>query len=399
MIPFDDARKIVLDHAGSTGWERIAFQDAPGRILYEDVFSDTDMPPFDKAAVDGFAVLSTDVSPSVPGDTDSPATLRVIETIPAGSVPVLRIEPGTCARIMTGSMVPGGADAVVMVEHTGEVAPGQIIISQQHKARNICYKGEDIRKGEAILRKGTRIGIPETAVLAATGNTMIKVSKMPCVSVISTGNELVEPHHLPGPAQIRNSNASQLMLQLQSIPVLTHYAGIATDTPADLKEMIDAGLAHDVVILTGGVSMGDFDLVPAVMQELGITIHFRSVAIQPGKPTVFGTRGTKYIFGLPGNPVSSFVLTELMVKPFLLRLMGHNAPDRFLTMAMGSDYRKKASPRNTVVPVIFRDGKVFPVEYHGSAHIHAYTGAHGMLLMDPGCKGYEKNQMVDVRPI
>ncbi|MCX6285120.1 MAG: molybdopterin molybdotransferase MoeA [Bacteroidetes bacterium] len=390
MIPFEEALNIVLNNAIPFGEEVVGMESAAGRILSRDVFSDIDMPPFDKSAVDGFACRMRDAGYGM--------ELRVIETIAAGSVPSMAIQEGECSRIMTGGMLPVGADAVIMVEDTEISSAGTIKFIKEKTAINICYRAEDIRNGQKVLEKGTRIEPAHFAVLASVGNTGIHVARQPHIGIISTGNELVEPGQKPEGARIRNSNAWQLLAQARQIPALCSYYGIADDSLEELKDKISMGLFEaDIVILTGGVSMGDFDYVPEAMESLGAKILFKSVAIQPGRPTVFARYNEQFIFGLPGNPVSSFVLFELMVKPFVLKMMGCNEIPRVHAMPMGVDFSRKKSSRKSVIPVTVDGGAVYPIEYHGSAHINAYTRAGGMMIMDIGQTEIRKGEPVNVR--
>ena len=392
MIPFEEALDIVLDNAITLGEESVGLESAMGRVLSKDVFSDIDMPPFNKSAVDGFACRMDDIH--------SGSLLRVIETIPAGQVPGKSVHPGECSRIMTGSMLPEGANTVIMVEDTQMISAETIKFLKETTSKNICYVAEDIKTGQKVLDKGTLVRPAHLAVLAAVGNTEIWVSQQPQLGIISTGNELVEPDQKPAGSQIRNSNAVQLYAQTRQIPAGCSYFGIAGDSPETLKDKIAIGLAgSDIVILTGGVSMGDFDYVPAAMESLGATILFKSVAIQPGRPTVFARYNDKFIFGLPGNPVSSFVLFELMVKPFVLKMMGCEPDFRNISLPMGVDYSRKKSFRKSVIPVVIENGAVYPLEYHGSAHINAYTKANGMMIMDTGQTEIKKGDPADVRPL
>jgi molybdopterin molybdotransferase len=396
MILFDEALAIVLGKAVFSGTEFVPMMESGGRILAQDVLSGMDMPPFNKSAVDGFAIAEDT------GDEKSNhgGNYRIIETIPAGKVPMSELRPGECARIMTGAMVPAGTARIVMVEDTEITGDGMMHIRSERNARNICMRGEDIRTGDIVLPAGTLLGPQHIAVLAAMGVVKPLVTRRPTAGVIATGDELVEPGISPGKAQIRNSNSSQLVSQLSLAGAIGTDLGIAADTEEALSNLINKALeAHDIVLLTGGVSMGDFDHVPAMMEKAGVDIHFRTVAIQPGKPTVFGTRGDKYIFGLPGNPVSSFVLFEVMVKPFIRRIMGWKGEVPVLRMPMGTDYSRKRSDRLSFVPVRIINGEIFPVEYHGSAHINAYTVADGMISVGIGETGILRGTLTDVRPI
>lgn len=390
MIPFEKALEIVLKNALTSGEEKILLDEAAGRVLSRDVFSDIDMPPFDKSAVDGFACRIQDAGYGM--------ELRVIETIPAGAVPLKVISPGECSRIMTGGMLPAGADAVIMVEDTEISSTDTIKCLKEETSQNICYRAENIKDGQKVLGKGTRIEPAHFAVLASVGSTEIWVARQPHIGIISTGNELVEPGQKPGGSQIRNSNACQLMAQCRQIPVRSTYFGIADDSLEELKDKLSMALFEsDIVILTGGVSMGDFDYVPEAMESMGARILFKSVAIQPGRPTVFARYNEQFIFGLPGNPVSSFVLFELMVKPFVMKIMGCHDEPRVFSMPMGVDFSRKKSARKSVIPVYIENGEVFPLEYHGSAHINAYTKASGMMIIDVGQTELKKGESTHVR--
>lgn len=390
MIRFEEALKIVLSEveAKKMTVEPVRLSSVLGRILGQDVFADMDMPPFDKSAVDGFACRMADIS----------RPLRVIETIPAGKTPEYPVLPGECARIMTGAIVPAGADCVVMIEHTEPAGDNTLRVKHTGKASNICLKGEDIRKGDLVLEKGTRITPAHVAVLAAMGVVNPKMSRLPRVGIISTGNELVEPWADPGIAQIRNSNASQLEAQVKTVPAVPSYYGIVPDEGPGLLNAISIALAeNDILLLTGGVSMGDFDLVPQILEEAGVEILFRKIAVQPGKPTVFGRRDRSVVFGLPGNPVSSFVIFEMVVRPFILLLEGCNSLPAAITLPLGCDFHRRNTERLGLVPVILKDGAAYPLEYHGSAHINAYSAASGIMSVNPGLSGVNKGEQVNVR--
>ncbi len=399
MVKFEEALKTVLSQSFKVEVERVALADSLGRILAEDIFSDMDMPPFDKSAVDGYACRMCDIV-RIQNAESMPAPFRIIETIPAGRVPQKNITPGECSKIMTGAMMPTGADCVVMVEDTELVGDEMVRLSQEIAGNNICRKGEDITTGERVLHRGIQIKSSQIAVLATVGAITPLVAKLPRVGIISTGDELVEPRFKPGMAQIRNSNAMQLEAQVRSVPALPFYLGIAPDEGAELRKMVDLAMAaNDLVVLTGGVSMGDFDFVPSIMQDAGVEILFDSIAIQPGKPTVFGRRNDTFMFGLPGNPVSSFVLFEMMVRPFLHRMMGHSAEPLEIILPMGIDFSRRKSVRKSMIPVTIRDGAAFPVEYHGSAHINAYAVASGIMVMEIGTTNINKGEQVNVRPL
>jgi molybdopterin molybdotransferase len=404
MVLFEDALKSVLSQTFHIDSEHVALSDSSGRILAGDIVSDMDMPPFDKSAVDGYACRMQDLLQPTdalsPGGTQNILPLRLIETIPAGQIPEKNILPGECSKIMTGAMIPVGADCVVMVEDTYLVGENLVGVIHAGKGSNICYRGEDIMTGNLVLPKGLQIKPAHVAVLASVGVVNPLVTRLPRVAIISTGDELVEPQTKPGTAQIRNSNACQLEAQVRSVPAMPFYLGIAQDEGPELRKKIDLAFAgNDLVLLTGGVSMGDFDFVPEVMQQAGVEILFKSLAIQPGKPTVFGRKGNTFIFGLPGNPVSSFVIFEMMVKPFLHAMMGSSVDPLNFKLPLGVDFSRRRGDRKSMIPVSIRNGTIYPVEYHGSAHINAYTIADGIMSVEIGTIHLNKGEEVNVRPL
>ena len=391
MLPFEQAVKTVLSSARQLGTERVDIGCAAGRILAEDVKSDMDIPPFDKSAMDGFACRREDLANE----------LAIIETIPAGVVPVKTIGPNQCAKIMTGSMVPQGANCVIMVEFTEKADEYKIRFTGERTADNICLRGEDIKAGQVVLCKGVRIKPQHTAALASVGCANPLVAIMPKVGIVATGNELVAPAQKPKVSQIRNSNSSQLCAQAELLRAIVRNYGIVADTETAIDSVLKKAIEeNDVVIFSGGVSMGDYDFVPGIFKQNNINILFEKIAIKPGKPTVFGTSGKKYCFGLPGNPVSTFVLFELLVKPFLYKLMGHDYEPLNIQMPLGVPLISKKAKRQRWLPVAITDkGTAKPVEYHGSAHINSLCGANGLVSMDIGVSKIEKGTAVAIRLI
>lgn len=388
MITQEEAYARVLMSAVKGKPVAIDFMESTGFVLAEPVYSDMDMPPFDKSAVDGFACRKADL----------PGVLHVVETIAAGATPTMVLAANQCSRIMTGAMLPKGADTVVMVEDVKDADKEHVIIEGKAFASNIAAKAEDIKVGDLMLEVGTLIKPQHIAVMAAVGHVKPTVYAKPTVAIISTGNELVEPWVKPEGPLIRNSNAYQLMAQVAEMNVLCTYFGIALDTPQSTEQVLKKAILHaDVSILTGGVSMGDFDYVPAVLNSLGIQIQFKSIAVQPGRPTVFGTKDGKYFFGLPGNPVSSFVQFNLLVRPLLLAMSGAQPSERAITLPMGTSVKRKKAVRKSFFPVKIIHNKVFPVDYHGSAHINAYTKADGMVAFDSGIFELTEGTLAHVR--
>lgn len=390
MIKQEEAFEIIEQSIFKLGTELIPYENSLGRILAENVYSDMDMPPFNKSAVDGYACRKQDL------END----LELIEVIPAGVAPKKNIGTNQCSQIMTGAEVPEGADTIIMVEHT-ETINDKIRFVQSKTNSNICLIGEDLKEADLVLENGTLIKAQQIPVLASVGKTFIQVYRQPKIAVISTGDELVEPHIIPKTSQIRNSNAVQLMAQLQQLGIEGRYIGIAKDSPESTRKTLEEALdSSDIVLLSGGVSMGEFDFVPAILEEKGIEILFKSLAVQPGRPTVFGKKDKQFFFGLPGNPVSSFVQFELLVKPLIYNLMGLDYKPLPLKIPMGIEYNRKKAKRKSYIPVYFNEnGEVMPVEYNGSAHIHSYVKADGMIYINIGETTLKKGQLVDVRQI
>lgn len=393
MITLNQAIDIILSEIQlSTKTEKIPLWNSLGRVLAEDIISDMNMPPFDKTAVDGYACRMIDASKE----------LEVIEIISAGSIPKKSISTGQCSKIMTGAMIPKGADCILMVEDTTEVAKDRIRFNGDKPKSNICILGEDIKTGDLAIPKGTIISNQHIAIMAALGCSHPVVTIKPSIAVLVTGDELVEPEVMPQGGQIRNSNGHQLVTQVISANAEPNYFGIVKDNEEDTYKALSEALSkNDIVILTGGVSMGDYDYVPTVMQKLGIQILFDSIAIQPGKPTKFGVKNGKLIFGLPGNPVSSYLQFEILVKPAIQKIMGAKPSTQFIArLPMANDFSRKKVERQGLIPVaITSDKKVIPVEFHGSAHIFALAKADGYIMIPLGVAEIKEGELVDVRPL
>jgi len=391
ILPFDEAFEIVLKSAHPLDTECVDILHSANRILAEDVESDIDIPPFNKSAMDGFACRRKDLANE----------LTIIETIPAGVLPEKAIGPNQCAKIMTGGVVPEGADCVVMKEYVEMPAENTVRFVGKKTDDNICQKGEDVTAGDIVLHKGTRLGPQHIAVLASVGKTQPVVAKRPRVAVIATGDELVEPASKPGPSQIRNSNSFQLTAQVESAGAVATNYGVARDTEKAIDNMFKTAVnQNDVVIISGGVSVGDFDLVPRILRQNDTELLFEKIDIKPGRPTIFGILEKTYCFGLPGNPVSSFILFELLIKPFLYKLMSHNYRPVGVYSPLAKTISRKKFDRDSWMPVVFtEDGKVAKVEYHGSAHINALCKADGLLCMPAGVAEIKEGTTVVVRQI
>jgi molybdopterin molybdotransferase len=391
MLSFEKALDIVLRSARPLGVERVALAESANRVLAEDVASDMDMPPFNKSAMDGYACRRADLADE----------LTVVETIPAGYTPTESIGPGQCAKIMTGGVVPEGADCVIMKEYVETPTDGTIRFNGDETKDNICLRGEDIKAGDIVLRKGVLLRPQHVAVLASVGRAEPLVSKMARVGIIATGSELVDPAAACKPCQIRNSNSFQLAVQAQREGAAATNYGITEDTEDAIDETFKKVAAdNDVVIISGGVSVGDFDFVPDILKRNNVELLFEGVAVKPGKPSVFGVSEDVYCFGLPGNPMSTYVQFEILIKPFLYRLMGCEYEHENIRLPLAEAIERRKTERQAWFPAAITEaGTVKLIEYHGSAHINSLCSADGLIYMDVGVSRIEKGTTVPVRLI
>ena len=322
MIEVQDALRRLLDQVELLVSQAVPLADALGLTLAERIVADRDFPPTDRSAMDGFAVRAADCA-------EAGRSLVLTGEIRAGQdAGNVSVGAGEAVRIFTGGVIPRGADAVVMVEVTGENrAEGTVVVKERPEAgQHIRRRGEDIRAGETVIESGTVVRPVEIAALTAVGCTRVQVVRAPRVAVMSTGDEIVEAEATPAPHQVRNSNARMLLAQLQSMRVDARYLGIARDEKAALDATIADGLTGDVLILTGGVSVGEYDLVGAALLRAGCEVLFHTVSMRPGKPILAAKRGACLVLGLPGNPISAFTGFQVFVRPALRKLMGDPQP-------------------------------------------------------------------------
>ena len=400
MIEMEDAIRIVLEHTAPIEPATVDLMDALGRTLAEDVRSDINMPPFDKAAMDGYAVLGQDVADASEG---RPAVLTVVEEIPAGKVPEKPVQAGQAAQIMTGAPIPEGADTVVIVENTvSEFGGRQVkILAPTETGRNIARLGEDVQNGQVVLPAGTLIRPLEIGILAAVGAVRVPVYRQPMVGVVATGSEVVEPQHTPEAGQIRNSNGYSMSAQALRIGAATRYLGIVEDNEPELTRVITEGLETcDVLMLSGGVSAGVYDLVQGVMRACGVEVLFDRIRMKPGKPLTFGVRGKKQVFGLPGNPVSSVVGLELLVRPALRKMQRMEDMHRPWIRATLQETFRQTPGRKQFVPARSeqRDGgwQTRWVGHHGSADLFSMARANSLFVVDAEAQSVAGGMDVDV---
>jgi len=384
MLTVKAARDVVLEHCRrlksmQKPTEMVSLPRSQGRVLSESIYLDIDQPPFNRSMRDGFAVIAQDLS--LP-----PTHLSCVGEIKAGESPALRLQRGEAIRIMTGAPAPEGADAVVMVEHTEKGETEEIIVHKSIKSgSNIAPKGSERQAGDLLISKNTALGALELGVLATVGKSQVRVFKRPSVSILTTGNELVDVAEQPGPGKIRNSNAYSLHAQVALQGGDPQLLGPAEDHIDDLRDRISVGLKSDLLLVSGGVSVGKYDLVESVFEELGIQLQFESVSMRPGKPTVFGKKDNKFIFGLPGNPVSTFVSFELFVTPVLRVLQGLSEDCHSLVKGRLRREIHDKSGRTSFLPALVtcEEGciEIEPLPWKGSADIFSMVGANGLVVV------------------
>ncbi|WP_430815053.1 molybdopterin molybdotransferase MoeA [Carboxylicivirga sp. RSCT41] len=389
MIQYEEAITVIKQQSEVLSEEHIELRSALNRVLASDVCIDMNMPPFNKSAMDGYACRRADLGNE----------LKIIETIFAGKDPENKIEENECAKIMTGAVVPEGADCVFMIEDAELINDAFVRCTNTSTKSNISLKGEDALKGDVLLAANTRLEARHLPVLAMAGHTMVKVCRLASVAIIASGTELVEPSETPQSFQIRNSNSSQLLAQLQQCGITASYKGIIKDDGDLLEKSISMALQqNDVLVLTGGVSVGEYDLIPDLLKKLGYEIMVSKTAIQPGKPMVFARKGNSYCFGLSGNPVSSYIQFELYVRPFLYALMGHNYQPTQLSLPVSTDYSRKKDARLLFAPATINEkSEVVPLNFHGSAHINGLSAALVLFEIPIGTKEIKKGDLVNVR--
>ena len=348
MLTVEQARDSVLERIVRLEPEPVAVLESLGCVLAADIVSDIDVAPFDNSAMDGYAVRSSDTAGA---SEDAPVVLRVVDHIAAGSMPQVEVGPGDASRIMTGAPVPQGADAIVMVEVTESLeadgSTGGTVAIKRPAAfgDHIRHAGEDAHAGETVLHAGEVVNAASIGLMATLGTTTPLVYRRPRVAIVSTGDELVGIEEVPGPGQIRNSNTYSLAAQVIAAGGVPCILGIARDNEADTRALLGRASEFDLMVTTGGVSMGDFDVVKTVLQEIG-KLDFWKVAMRPGAPQTYGTIGGTPFFGLPGNPTSTMVGFELFMRPAIRKMRGFTALDRPRVMAvLAEDARKKSDRR------------------------------------------------------
>jgi molybdopterin molybdotransferase len=394
MISYEQARQLILNNIAPVGIEQIGLLDAVGRVLAEDVAAPWDMPLWDNSAMDGYAVRSADC-------LKPPCTLKVTGYLPAGARgDECTVEPGCAVRIMTGAPTPVGCDAVVPVEETDDGQQVVTLLQPVKKGQHIRVRGEDVASGTVFVRAGTIVRPPEINILANFGKALVAVQRRPVVAILSTGDELIELGGVPGPGEIINSNALSLAAAVAETGCIPRIIGIARDNRESHWDKLREGLQADVLITSAGVSAGDRDLVREVLDELGAKQMFWKVAIKPGGPTAFAMYGTKPVFSLPGNPVSTMITFEEFVRPALLKMLGHQRVLRPLFRAVLKDALKKKPGKVQIVRVkLEKDGERWLAVSAGNqqtAILRTMVDAQALALLPAGSGDFAAGAEVDV---
>ncbi|MGC1484899.1 MAG: gephyrin-like molybdotransferase Glp [Candidatus Acidiferrum sp.] len=396
MLTYEQARQKVIEHIGKKkgprATEQVRVGEALGYVLAQEVKTDREYPPFNRATRDGYAVFAADATTG--------ATLKCTGEIKAGDRVTKELWTETCVQIMTGAAVPSGADAVVMIEHTkrdgDEVRFDRAAVTGQ----NVVPRGSEARAGQTLLTPGMRLGYAELALAAQVGAAELKCGQKPRVAILSTGDEIVPVDSIPGRFQIRNSNSVSLAAQVRLAGGKPVLLGNAMDREDDLSSKIRRGLQEDLLVLSGGVSMGKYDLVEKVLKDLETEFYFDAVAIRPGKPAVFGKCGETFVFGLPGNPVSTMVTFELFVAPAVDLLSGAEArPLPIVEARLGEALNEKPGVAHFLPARVEGQGAklgVTALKWQGSGDVAALSKANCYVIVPAEMDGIEAGEKVNV---
>jgi molybdopterin molybdotransferase len=397
LTPVEAARDRILERVSPLATERVSVDDALGRVLTEDLKANRTLPPADNSAMDGYAVRSADVA-------RVPATLEIAGRIFPGQAPAFTVGAGQCARIMTGAALPPGADAVVMQEKTKALSATQVEILESAAPRlNVRDAGEDAREGELLLKAGTALGVSELSVLWAQGHANVQVHRRPRVGIVTSGDELVEvggPHG----GKIYDTNSPALAALVRKAGGTARTLGIAPDRLEAVREKIEAGLSSDfdVLIVVAGMSVGERDYVKEVLTQLGVQLDFWRVAMKPGKPLAFGTRGASLVFGLPGNPISAMVTFEIFVRPALRKLQGLSAELPVTSGVLAEPYKKAIGIRHFVrAHASYEAGRLMvrPLKSQTSGALTSAVGATHLISVPPEVKELAAGAEVTLIPV
>jgi len=398
MISVKEALDQVLSHIHPLGLERVSILDGLGRVIGEDIVAPRDLPPYDNSGMDGYAVRSEDIQTASPGH---PVRLKVIEDLRAGFTSRKRAGKGEAIRIMTGAPIPGGTDTVVPVEDTERDNGDVSILQANPPGKYIRRAGEDVKKGERIISRGSLIRPPEVGMIASAGRSSVSAYQKPQVAILCTGEELVDVDGKLDEVKIISSNSYTLAAQVKDCGAIPIQIGIARDQKEEIKEKIMQGLRADVLISSAGVSVGDYDFVRDVLKELGAEMIFWQVAMKPGKPIAFWIYHQKPLFSLPGNPVSSMVTFEQFVRPALLKMMGHRQIFRPVIEAfLKEEIRKEPGKCHFIRGVVSHGRDSYDVSVagaQGSGILRSMVRANGLIVIPEDCQEVKAGEIVKVQ--
>ncbi len=394
MIAFDEAFQLLIREIPDSRVIQVPLEASQGKALAVPVRADLDLPPFKKSLMDGYALRSADV-------LSPPVELRIVDVAAAGRPSQARLSPGEAIRIMTGAPLPQGADAVQPVERTESAGDSVVrILETVEPGDNIAPQGSEVRKGDVVLEQGRKVGAGEIGVLATFGRTRVEVYEPPRAGIVSTGDEVVEIDQVPEFGQIRNSNTYMLRAQCRDLGVEAEILARAPDDPEKIRAVLRLGLKKDLLILSGGVSMGEYDFIPRILAEEGVKTIFYKTAIRPGKPVLAGRREACLVFGLPGNPVSSFVTFELLVRPAIRKWMGFSGHSLARVQAELMEPVTQKPGRRFYKPActVRSEGalKVRPIETKGSADLVGFSRANSLLIIEADVTSVDAGSRVDV---
>jgi molybdopterin molybdotransferase len=381
-VSFEEAKDIIINSIKQLEYEDVSIFDALNRYLFNEIISDIVSPPLDNSGMDGYAVKSTDTKGASRGN---PKKLKITGEIRAGEYKSEPVVNGTAVRIMTGAPIPEGADAVIEFEETEEKNNEVMIYREVPVSDNIRFAGENIKKGDLILNRGDRLGPANIGLLASLNHGKIRVFRQPKIAIISTGDEIVDIGEEITHGQIRNSNSYTLYSEIKKYNCLPYYLGIAKDTIEDTEKIFNEAYKYDVIISTGGVSMGKYDFIKDIYNNHNVDIKFEWVKVKPGRPCMFGLKGGKPVFGLPGNQVSTMTSFLQFVRPALLKMMGANKIDKPVVNAILEDEIRKKPDRLNLIRGIFtiRNNEFFVTTTgdQGSGILRSMSQANCLIIV------------------
>ena len=400
MLEIGEAQRRVLEEIPVLGVERIHIMEALGRVLAQDVQAVRNVPSSDNSAMDGYSLIHADIAGA---NSANPKRVKVIGESPAGRPFFGGVSRGESVRIFTGGTIPEGADTVIMIEDTQKDGEDIICLNDPGAGAHIRPEGEDVKGGEVVLHKGDIIRPPEVGMLATLGHAYVYVYQRPIVAILSTGDELVDLDEPFSKGKVVCSNSYSLAAQVAECGAIPLSLGIASDQADDQRSKLSGGMRADVLLTSGGVSVGKYDLVKGTLTELGMEVKFWKVAMKPGKPLVFGSLGGKPVFGLPGNPTSAMISFEQFVRPALLKMMGHvNLYRPLIEATLAEDIRISAGRLHLIRCKLFdRDGQLMAVTTgtQSSGALRSMVLADGLIMLPPDKVPFKAGDKVKIQSL